>query len=525
MLGAVFVGGGEKPVVEPTPLEPVAVAAPALAPDVGVVMELDVSADTPEPVAPILPARDAIVVALDLAAGVAQLDAEELVAAQIQEEKPKPKHEKTHHKTTKTDKPPKKDEPFPENQDLATGVVWLGGEEAEEDAAPPPSVRHGILVAARDRDAGQVLLRLIEFQPQRPQRYLRARVGYDLARERIDIRVSPVDPSLVPPDGIPVRCEFPTPLPPGTEAQIEGIIGSPNYYADLFIHVPPETRRVFPLVLTADGFPRSFSYRVHCWSSVKDVPETSDRLSARILSPEPGTAYAAPAETLGVQLQIDAPLGAFENGRDVVEIGIDADRDREFRDEPTWKLYSDRQAEIHLRAVGADGAIEFATQVGDFELQIPGSGYLNQRVNLLARVQVGDAQRWSDSVELILDAEPPKTLRVALKPARIAPMGKSLIATVTATDGQLSGVASVEAGFDVEGDGSFSDEMPPLPASRDDEGVWRVELPIDAPLELGQTTLLIRATDRVGNQSEMTKVDVVIVTPEEAEMLGRQGTN
>jgi hypothetical protein len=422
-------------------------------------------------------------------------------------------------------KPPEKDEPFPANQNLATGVAWLGGEEAEDDAPPAPSVRHGILIMARDREAGQVLLRLIAFRPQRPQRYLRTRVDYNLARERIEIHVSPRDPSLVPPEGILVRCEFPQPLPPGTEAQIEGIIGAPNYEAELFVHVPPETRRMFPFALTADGFPRAFSYRVPCWSSLKDVAEASDQLTARILSPEPGTAFAAPAELLPIRLEVDAPQGAFENGRDVVEIGIDADRDREFRDEPTWKLYSDRQAEILLPAVGAGGRIEFAAQVGDFELRIPGSGYLNQRVNLLARVQAGNAEQWSEPVEIVLDAEPPRTLRVGLEPAGVAPMGETLLVSVVAGDEQLSGVAKVEVGFDIESNGRFSDELPPLPATRNEEGVWQVELPVDAPLELGPTTVLVRASDRVGNQSELTKVDVVVATPEQAEMLQQKATN
>ena len=86
----------------------------------------------------------------------------------------------------------------------------------------------------------------------------------------------------------------------------------------------------------------------------------------------------------------------------------------------------------------------------------------------------------------------------------------------TATDGDLSGVAKVEMALDAENLGHFAEEPKPVPATIDPTGRWVAQLPTDK-LSLGGYQLLVRATDRVGNESEYKAVTVRVVAVEEAE--------
>ena len=199
----------------------------------------------------------------------------------------------------------------------------------------------------------------------------------------------------------------------------------------------------------------------------------------------------------------------------MVEVGVDADRDREFRDDALLKLYSDRQAEILLKPLNANGTLRFETAVSDFKVHVPGGSLQNARVNLLARVQAGGWQQWSESVEVILDQSGPRVDQIRLFPDRVAVDGSELEVHVWGGDDQLSGIASVQVGFDVERDGEFSEQVAPVPAERGEFGAWIAKLPVNG-VELGPVTLLVQATDAVGNTSEIAKIGAEVISEEQA---------
>ena len=66
-------------------------------------------------------------------------------------------------------------------------------------------------------------------------------------------------------------------------------------------------------------------------------------------------AHRSCIQFIAVDAQVDAPLGAFQNPDDVLEIGIDVDRDRDLRgDEPrVRKLIATRMAASSVVRIGA----------------------------------------------------------------------------------------------------------------------------------------------------------------------------
>ena len=409
--------------------------------------------------------------------------------------------------------PPPKDE-----KNKADSTV--GNAPAAADGPPPIPVRQGMLMILRERATGNTLLRRIDFRPQRPRRYIDAVVGYNPVQERIEVRVVASDRAAVPPAGIKVKLNFPEPLARGTEAQLEGILNAPDYSALLYVQAPPSDSRVQTVYIEADGYPRAFIYEVPCGPAATNVPEVADALDLRILAPADGAMFAAPAAKIPVSLEVDAPVGSFDNERDTLEVGIDRDRDRDFRDEAPLVIHSDRQAEIFLNRFGTNGIVVIKTDVHDFKLEVPGGALQNLRANLIAKAQVGSRIAYSAPKEIGLDGAPPQISRVELLPGRTVQIKGELTVDVWSTDAEMSGTAKVEVGFDVDATGKFSEKEPPLPAVSVAPTKWSIKLPTDKLLP-GKATILIRATDRVGNVGEITKMPITVISAADAAALAK----
>jgi hypothetical protein len=383
--------------------------------------------------------------------------------------------------------------------------------------APKPPIDHGLLLVAHDPARQLTTLHHLALSPQRPRRYVVPRVGYNTDRERVEIRVAAVDRMRIPPDGVAVRCQIVEPLPPGGEARLDGILTPSQPELFLYCEVPFDLQRVVTLQIHVDRYPRAFVYRVPCGADALDISE-AEPLALRILSPPPGKAFAAPLRQVAVEAEIDAPPGSFGDAHDFVEIGIDADRDREFRSEPTLRLRTDRQANLVLDRLGADGTLAVKSTVTDFKLQIDVPELINTRVGVLGRVRAQGDTVWSQPVEILLDGAGPRIERIEVLPADLVIIGKESDLAVWAVDGDLSGVAKVEAAFDVGGLGQFAAERPPLPANRQPDGRWTAKLPT-ADLKPGVARLLVRATDQVGNAGPYKSVKMLVVTEQEATKL------
>ncbi|MFO0818868.1 MAG: hypothetical protein U1A77_13055 [Pirellulales bacterium] len=384
-------------------------------------------------------------------------------------------------------------------------------------------VRHGLLMVIRDLESGAVSARRIQFRPQRPRRYLIAEAEYDAIAERLSIRVRPRDPRLTPDRGYRVSAEFPETLPPGTEAQLEGVVNAPGYEATLYAAIPTEVQRMVTVHLRVDDYPRAFSWRIDCGRTATKISPATDMLGVRITSPAAGASYRAPTETIAVEFEVDAPWGAFESARDFVEIGMDRRRDRELLDDPAVKLYADRQADVWLEGWGPDGVMTLSSVVHDFKVTVPATGLRNLQADLLAQARIGERTQWSEPVGVVFDAAPPLVENVELTPDRIVAQMAELQVVVSVSDEERSGVAKVEVGFDRENRGEFG-SGPAIPAMSMGSGRWTAKLPVDLPTP-GPTRLLIRATDKVGNASDYTKVPLTVVTKMEVEELAKNQFN
>ena len=243
-----------------------------------------------------------------------------------------------------------------------------------------------------------------------------------------------------------------------------------------------------------------------------NVPESTDLRSVRITSPAAGQAYKTPLDSIPVDCQVDAPLGAFQDPDDVLQVGIDTDRSRDLRHGTSVSLKNDRQVHVSLAGLAPGGVLTLATEVADFHLIVPAPGLRNARADVLGRLYVAGKTGWSDPVEIILDGSPPRVERIELTPP-IVVVGRSEQVSIWATDEQLSGVAKIEAAFDPTGGGKFVGAVKELPFERDSTGRWFGKLPADG-LPAGEITLLVRATDNVGNVSDYFKYKVHVITAE-----------
>ena len=147
---------------------------------------------------------------------------------------------------------------------------------------------------------------------------------------------------------------------------------------------------------------------------------------------------------------------------------------------------------------------------------LPGRG----KVDVLGRLFV-DGEMAGCRSRFILMA-PPRIESVKLTP-RLITVGPMEEISVSVTDDQLSGVAHVEAGFDPAGIGQLGPLVPPKILVPDDSGHWIGKLPTKE-LTPGNLTLLVHASDKVGNISEYLKVKCRVLTPEEAKAADTGGT-
>lgn len=391
------------------------------------------------------------------------------------------------------------------------------GAPAELPAAallPRTSVQDGLLMVITDGDTQLKTIKRLTIAPQRPRRYIRPRVSYDVDSEQIRIRLTPQDKSLLPPDGAKIHAEIVEPLPPGTESQLDGELKAPQYEANLFVKVPSDDSRTLTLRLHVDDFPRAFVYRVPIGVQALDIPEELDLREIRIQSPKAGKVYTAPIGSIPVEFQVDAPAHTRQPIVGLVEIGVDADRDRDLRDENTIELSYDRQVTALLDGLAPGGKISIDAIVTDFTLDLPAPNTLGAKVDLLGRVSAEGKSAYSQATQVIIDGTPPAITRLELIPAGIVKLGDDLEVDVWATDNDLSGVSRVEAMFDLLGTGKFEGGMP-VAASQEDDGRWVAKLK-SAPLLPGPAKVLVRATDRADNVSKIESARLRVVTPEEA---------
>lgn len=391
--------------------------------------------------------------------------------------------------------------PAGENGEAATG----------EPAAPTlPDV---LLAVIRDQSTQRCTVKRIKILTQRPARYLEPRVEYDPQAGRVEITVRATAP--LPATGVSIACESLSAEASQRRGRVAATIRSPANEAQLRLEVPPDAGTHLSVLVQADGFERAFRFDVPLDAPGRITVPESRAVHVQILEPPAGKAFGPEPAEIKVALAVDLPSGALDAGNCSVEIGVDADRDRTLRGESSIRLTSDRQVDLFLDTIPGDGGLAIRTRVRDLRVTLPAPGITAGRANLLARVLLPNEVIWSDPVPVVFDNEPPVLSRLQLEPGSAVAQGAVLAVSVVATDDDLSGVAKVEAAFDGDLQGKFGAGAPPVAGSLQPDGRWLISLPT-APVNPGAYHILVRATDRVGNESEYLKARVD-VTPKDAD--------
>ena len=387
--------------------------------------------------------------------------------------------------------------------------------QAEKPSEKPTPLSDLLVAVITDRATGLRTMKPIEILTQRPGRYVAARVEYDPIRRRVEVRVRAANAAALPPDGVWITCE-PERLEAGeTPFRPRAALRPPAAETLLFLEVPPDAGPVFPIQVHVDGFQRVFRYEVPADATSRAVVPESHRVGVRILEPRDDTAFGPQPTEIDAVLEVDVPRGLPADGKSFVEVGIDADRDRELEGDEKLLLTSDRQVELFLERLGKDGTLTIRTRMDDLHVTLPPPKLKDARAGLIAQVRLSGKEVWSDPVELIFDSEAPRLSRLQLAPGPNVVQGGELEVSVLASDQGLSGVAKVEAGFDLQRRGEFGDEPAPLAGSLQPDGRWVVNVPT-AELKPGVYSVLVRSTDRLGNASDYLKVPVKVISQDAA---------
>lgn len=387
-----------------------------------------------------------------------------------------------------------------------------------KDAESILQIRHGLFVVVTDQVSLKSKVWLVRFRPQMPRRYVSAVARYDALRERVIVEVSRPADAPMPSGGHTIRCEFANPLAMGTESFLEGQLTPEKRTLRLYSFVAKSNNRVEKLYLHVDEYPRAFVFNVPCGNVSEGVPESRNEMRIRVTSPKAGKGFLAPVDRIPVTFEVDAPVGAFADSRDLVSLGLDADRDRELSEESTMTWVTDRQATVWVSEMGKTRSLRLVNKVEDFQVELPGANYRNLKVNLLARLQVGRKVVWSNPREIALDAAPPKIVSIQTTPTGAVAQDEKLSVRVVADDGQMSGVKAVKIGFFDQATEKFDEKLPQVDAKKNVDNSWSAELPLSS-IPIGNRIGAVLATDQVGNQSVLKTFGIKVISKEVKEKM------
>ena len=181
---------------------------------------------------------------------------------------------------------------------------------------------------------------------------------------------------------------------------------------------------------------------------------------------------------------------------DQIQIGIDINRDRDFQRESVVNLKSTHRVEVVWNGVTDDGGFSVSSTVGNMTASIPAGDISNRNVNVLARITDGRTVSWSRPVAVTFDGAPPILRNLAVAPAEFQATEMPLSIVVRASDGDLSGVAEVNAGFRGDDPQQFLESAPKGTLERASSRLWTGILET-AGLIPGTHTLAVQAVDHL----------------------------
>ncbi len=386
---------------------------------------------------------------------------------------------------------------------------------AAPNEAPEVQLGHTLLLVLKDGvkdESGKWTIRRIEILPQRPRNYLQAIAKYDPDSDRLDIfaRAKKGKERLLPADGVKITLNVDD-FWKQRSNELAAELRPPDYRANLHAYLLPSESQNITASVDVDGYPRAFIFQLQREQSSKPFEPASDFKAVRITSPTPKLPFQARPDkptVIPVTLEVDAPYSAFdEDAADVedasfVEIGIDHNQNGELLNEPHQRLDSDRQVTIIAKGFAADGTLTLEPRVEDLHVELA-TGHSGRAVDLLARLVTPGGDETS-TVEILLDGAGP-VVRPELGNINAEgemEIGSELVVRVLAKpeEPDLTGIDKVEVTLD----GADKWE----PAKQVDGETWIAKLKTD---KLGRHSVLVRATDKVGNMSEAEPLEFELV--------------
>lgn len=373
--------------------------------------------------------------------------------------------------------------------------------------SPPPGTACGrdLLLVLHDTAAGTMEVVPVGISPQRPQRYLAPRVLYDTRTRRVTLRLEPVEALAAPNGAVPVRVHLGG--TPASEPTVAANI-SARTGGEVAATVPPELVDPVLLFVEVDGWPRAFVFRIDPNRSSDDVAEVRDRLAVRIVAPVAGALFPGTAASVPVLLEVDRPgsAKALEAGA----VGFDLNGDRTLRDEAFLPIVGDRAVEPFAQVL-PDGRLSLFARVTDHVVELPIPPGTSALLDIVARVDAAGRSAWSEPLTVVVDGSPPRVDSAALLAGREVVVGPPAPGVVLAGDDGLSGVATVEATFDLDGSGRFPADAKPFPALPGEGGMWQILVPTEGLAE-GRHVVLVRARDRVGLVSKVVPMEFAAIS-------------
>ncbi len=398
---------------------------------------------------------------------------------------------------------------------------------ASTTKTPKLYLPYGLLAVLEDEN-GKMTIRRIEILPQRPFGYLEAKANYDATTRELEIIVRAPNSNLVPTDGFHfltrvegISRQFSPKLDAtlNTSEPIASSSTATESSARMYARLLANQREINASV-DVDGYPRAFIFRFR-GESHRNVEPKDDLLEIRIVKPESRTSFSA-RETVPASVQVDAPKNSFgyKDRSSFFEIGIDKNRDGEFlnEDTPSLKFFSDRQLLIEATGFSPLGTLTLKTSVDDFhDIPVNSSGLMNDTVDLLAQLHTASSIRnkLSKPVEIHLDGIGPRIIAVLnpSQPNREVVVGNDLEVLVQSDPNEpdLSGIKAVDVAWDL---GVTRDQKDAKwEVAKSVVGGWFAKLPTK-DLAPRRYTVLMRATDSVGNVGILEEEVEVVVKPE-----------
>ncbi len=343
--------------------------------------------------------------------------------------------------------------------------------EPGKDAAPSgKDVSHGVLCSIRDEAAGTEWTKRIVFERVKPAQYLQPRASYNHVGGNFWLRLRPSEgPATEDAGADESRLRYWPLVPPAIEVSSEIVVEGADPGATIPIRdgvikdlrgkddpsaaIPPARDKAVRVVLTVDGYPRAFRFRVPCDETNESIGPIGDLREVRIHSPKKGAAFPtsrfADGKPLPVELQVDAPVTVdFAEPDTAVEVWL------EDKDDPSvagtakttpFPFYSDRQWTVRWIKAGPEkGLVSVHAEVRDFKTGLPTLGIKEKEVEVCARLVLRGREAAKERIPILLDDKPPEILRFTT-PENPVPKGAEIPVKVHVKD--LSGVARIAFAF------------------------------------------------------------------------------